>query len=284
MSYTRLLRWVVAAILCPILSPAWSAQPYYLALGDSLAKGEQWSPTGEVYYQGYAEDLAPAINMRLENLGCGGETSATMVNGGLCTYAGYPSQLAAAEAFVRQNAGNIGLVTIDIGADDYSSCLQINLDFATCLVGKTTQVVADLQTILSGLRAAGGSALHIVAVNYYDPYLAYWLQGATGQLEASATLTAITAFNVAEAAQYALNGVFVADVATAFQSLNVVPTSYADRQVPTNVAVICRDTWMCTHGNIHANTTGYQLIASTIRGLLKGIGWADSTSPESATS
>lgn len=241
---------------------AWADSGIYLALGDSLAWGEQWSPAGEIHNVGYANLIAPRLGLTLIDLGCGGETTATMIQGGTCVYPGASSQLDAAEAYIRTHP--VSLVTLDIGADDYSACLvggQYNVE---CLTAKTLQVVTGLDVIVARLRAAGGPTLRIVAMNYYNPYLAFYFNGSTGQLEASATLTAIAAFNTAQALEYTLYGVPVADVASAFQSLNFAPTVYLGQQIPTNVAVICTDTWMCAQGNIHPNTAGYQLIADTI--------------------
>lgn len=116
---------------------------------------------------------------------------------------------------------------------------------------------------------AGGANLRIVAMNYYDPLLAYWLTGSTGQTEALGSVAALLEFNSAEAGIYVLNKVPVADVAGAFKTLNVVPQLYNGQLVPTDVVEICQNTWMCSLHNIHANDTGYQLIANTIYPLTK---------------
>jgi hypothetical protein len=106
-------------------------------------------------------------------------------------------------------------------------------------------------------------------MNYYNPYLAYWFHPVTGPAEAAATLLALSIFNAAEAAEYLLFGVPVADVANAFQSLNVLPQPYNGQLVPTNVVKICQLTWMCPanggiQANLHPNDAGYQLIADTL--------------------
>jgi hypothetical protein len=65
---------------------------YYLSLGDSLAQGHQpiggpWSPLGfPGYNQGYADQLLKLVHdryeqLRLVKLGCGGETTTTMIVG-----------------------------------------------------------------------------------------------------------------------------------------------------------------------------------------------------------
>ncbi|HEX3435121.1 MAG TPA: SGNH/GDSL hydrolase family protein [Pseudacidobacterium sp.] len=248
-----------------ILTARAYSQTYYVALGDSLAAGYQPLPGGgsEIHH-GYAEDLAPKVNMTLVNLGCPGETSATMINGGECNTYTSGSQLGDAEAFLAANAGKVGLVTIDIGVNDVLSCVTNGSINASCLVQKEAQVETNLQNILTAMRNAGGSNLKIIAMNYYDPFLAEWLNGTSGQLEAVATVAAVEEFNAAEAGIYLLNAAPVADVANAFQTLNVTPVLYNGQLVPKDVVEICQNTWMCSLNNIHANDAGYQLIANTI--------------------
>ncbi|MEO6790739.1 MAG: hypothetical protein ABI249_00560, partial [Ornithinibacter sp.] len=59
----------------------------------------------------------------------------------------------------------------------------------------------------------------------------------------------------------------VADVATAFKSNDWTPVAGAG-SIPTNVATICTWTWMCLLGDIHANDTGYAVMAATVAGRL----------------
>ena len=101
---------------------------YYLALGDSLSQGVQPDAAGASVEtgQGYADQLYAALlpahpGLRLVKLGCPGETSRTMIDGGICRYPG-GSQLAAAVAFLRAHRGHVFLITIDIGANDPEDC------------------------------------------------------------------------------------------------------------------------------------------------------------------
>src|SRR5262245_33189339 len=68
--------------------------PYYLALGDSLARSIQPQPNGTLAEtkQGYVEDLFTVLRLKnpflqLQKLGCSGETTSTMIGGGVCQYA-----------------------------------------------------------------------------------------------------------------------------------------------------------------------------------------------------
>src|SRR5262249_4572426 len=142
-----------------------SAPSYYLSLGDSLALGIQPNAYGVSRATGagypdrlYAMLRHEAPGLRLVKFGCSGETSFTMISGGTCHYAGARSQLFAAERFLREHRRHIALVTIDIGANDPNSCfLGAPLSkIGTCMNSRVRLTVADLRTILSGLRAAGG--------------------------------------------------------------------------------------------------------------------------------
>ena len=65
-------------------------------------------------------------------------------------------------------------------------------------------------------------------------------------------------------------GADVADVATDFRSTVTTPVDVPalGGLVPTNVATICAWTWMCQLGDIHANDTGYAVMAATVAGRL----------------
>lgn len=76
---------------------------------------------------------------RLVKLGCSGETSYTMIRGGICRYpAG--SQLAQAKHFLRTHRRHVSLVTIDIGANDPNSCFLGNplSKVASCMSSRVT--------------------------------------------------------------------------------------------------------------------------------------------------
>ena len=101
---------------------------YYVALGDSLSQGVQPDAAGASVEtgQGYADQLYAVLHrsqptLRLVKLGCPGETTGTMIRGGICHYSD-GSQLAAAAAFLTAHRGHIFLVTIDIGANDPEDC------------------------------------------------------------------------------------------------------------------------------------------------------------------
>ncbi|HJY95210.1 MAG TPA: GDSL-type esterase/lipase family protein, partial [Streptosporangiaceae bacterium] len=137
---------------------------YYLALGDSLSQGVQPDAAGTSVEtgQGYPDQLYAMLRpsqptLRLVKLGCPGETTATMIHGGICRYPG-GSQLAAAVAFLTAHRGHVRLVTIDIGANDPEDCgswasLRIIMH---CVGTNFPDAVSNLDTILARVRAAAG--------------------------------------------------------------------------------------------------------------------------------
>jgi lysophospholipase L1-like esterase len=251
---------------------------YYVSVGDSLAVGVQPTASGKSLptNAGYANRIYSALRAHqagwhLVKLGCSGETTRTMIKGGICRYpAG--SQLAQAERFLGAHRGHIGLVTIDIGANDPNDCILGSLAFRTllrCVDTSLNQTKADLRTIMSGLRSAAGPSVPIIAMSYYVPELAGWLRGQTGKEVAVLTERLVAGYNTLLAGIYRHYGARVANVFGTFRSadfsghVNVA----GHGRLPENVATICRWTWACAPSprgpNEHANDAGYIAIAQT---------------------
>ncbi len=248
---------------------------YYLALGDSLSQGVQPDAAGTSVEtgQGYANQLYAMLRrgqptLQLVKLGCPGETTATMIHGGICRYRG-GSQLAAAGAFLSAHRGHVALVTIDIGANDPEDCgTSASLRAVTdCLGTNLPDIVGNLGTILSRLRAAAGPGVRIVGMSYYLPALAEWRNGLTGQAVAWVSERLAAGYNDLLDRAYADSGVRVANVFGAFET-----SDFGNRgpvpgvgDVPRNVARICQWTWECASPprgpNQHANQAGYGVIA-----------------------
>ena len=100
---------------------------YYVSLGDSLAAGYQPDVNANTRYaytdQLYAKLKKTDPKLVHIKLGCSGETTGTMVNGGICSYPGATSQLDAAVKFLRAHHGEVRYVTLDIGANNVDGCL-----------------------------------------------------------------------------------------------------------------------------------------------------------------
>jgi lysophospholipase L1-like esterase len=278
---------VVAAAVTACSGPATSvrshAEPvpaaYYLALGDSLSQGVQPDSAGTSVEtgQGYADQLYAVLHrgqpaLRLVKLGCPGETTATMIHGGICRYQG-GSQLAAALAFLSAHRGHLNLVTIDIGANDPENCSLHAL--TTCIGTDLPDAVSNLDTIVARLRAAAGAGVRIVGMSYYLPALAEWRDGLPGRAIARVSEWLASGYNDTLDRAYARSDVRVANVFGAFDTSDfghqvAVP---GIGTVPRNVALICQWTWECASAprgpNQHANRAGYGVIA---RAFLRAAG------------
>lgn len=225
----------------------------YLGLGDSLAFGFQpdldWS---HGYVQDYYNNLKTHGTTSLTNYGCNGEKSNTFINGG-CPYAfalhNYylGSQLNAAVSYLKNHAGTVSPVTLDMGAND----LLPDIDVSTCTVSANWATdLANLHanmvnTILPKLIAAltnsaGQRTGDLILMNYYDPYINACPNSLVYVQQINAEMTA-------DAAQFNLP---LADVYSGFGGANM----------GTN---ICTNTWICSiFKDIHAKDAGYQIIAN----------------------
>ena len=153
---------IAAAVLTACSSPPAAKPPpptsYYLALGDSLSRGVQPDAAGASAETGqgypdlvYATLLASHPALRLVRLGCPGETTKTMMHGGICHYSA-GSQLAAAAAFLRAHRGHVFLVTIDIGANDLEDCgNRPNLIQLASCIGQLPKATANVAAILTSI-------------------------------------------------------------------------------------------------------------------------------------
>jgi len=284
-------RWAVtlgtALLLVVTVAGAAAAAPgsgdrtthFYLALGDSLAAGAQPIQSGQTVptKNGYANDVLDAERtvipgLQLRNMGCLGETTTSMISGGVCSYA-KGSQLGQAVHFLKRNAGSVSFITIDIGANDVDGCIVSESVDLTCVQRAFANVQKNLPAIMSQLQAAA-PAVPIVGMNYYDPFLAAWLQGPQGQTLAQQSEQLAEQYNGAIDAVYGAFDAPVADVQTTFST-----SDFTDQvnlpgfgPVPRNVARICEWTWMCVAAprgpNIHANGKGYLEMAAAFEAVL----------------
>jgi lysophospholipase L1-like esterase len=242
---------------------------YYLSLGDSLAAGQQ--PIGDpndLYRtsDGYADQLyemaeASYPRLQLVKLGCPGETTVTMVEGGICAYP-HGSQLDEALAFLHAHRQYVSFITIDLGWNDFPCETGIE-----CVPPGVASIQAHLPGVLDALRTAAPD-VPIVGATMYDPFLGAWLTGPEGQAFATMTVwQAIVPINALVAGIYGAFGMPVADVEGAFHTTSFTPLvslpGFGD--VPLNVATICMDTWVCVPPplgpNNHANHDGYHAMA-----------------------
>lgn len=260
-----LLATLVQLSTTPGTAAAAATPSYYLALGDSLAAGVG-APSGA----GYVDDLFTAYGravpgLQLVNLGCPGETTDSMING---TCKSGQSQLSAAEAFLRAHRGQVSALTIDIGGNDVVSCASGNSVDVACFGRVVGPIVSNIKTIMSRLRAAAGPSTPMLGMNYFDPFLVFWIQPSTRGI-ATQTAQLDHAFSGLLSQAYGASNTPVADVEGAFATqdlTNTVNRPYGT--VPVSVAnacdwltMTCTPTGFSGSFDIHANATGYQVVA-----------------------
>jgi lysophospholipase L1-like esterase len=255
---------------------------FYLDLGGSASVGFQPTetfPHGQPTTEGYANDVvayeaARGVTLDLTELGCGGETTTTMMNGGDRCYHNDGSQLADAVAFLRAHDGEEGIVTIDLGFNDLRRCLRLGSNRKACVDGAMTVLQEQLPYILQSLEGAAGAGVSFVGVGFDDPYLAYAIAGRAGARIASHSETLIDQLNSALSAIYASDNIPMATVSSFFDvhnqsKVNLEGVGY----VADNVADACELTWMCApkpYGpNMHPNDAGYLKIAAAIESELQ---------------
>ncbi|WP_406830051.1 SGNH/GDSL hydrolase family protein [Pedococcus sp. KACC 23699] len=254
----------------PVVPPVLPSPGYYLALGDSLAAGFQNGVDHRT--EGYVGAVRKAVDKRhqgpteLVNLACSGETTTTMLDGGGCTY-DRGTQLAEAEKFLHDHAGQVQLVTLDIGGNDVARCGFGGLK-PSCTTPALATLSGNLPQITSRLRKAA-PGVQVVVLNYYDPFLVLDLLGSSGLGQTSVTELAKVNGVIAKSAR--TSSAQVADVASAFQTTVRTPMTVTDiGKVPTNLARILQWTWMAPpRFDFHANDTGYAVMARAVVAQLR---------------
>jgi len=269
---------------------------YYLSLGDSYSIGYQPSspsnPAGDPNGSpGYTAYVAKKKKMTLEQFGCGGATTSSIVGSIGCPDYGssdvveYPdtTQEAAALAFINNpaNAGEVGLITVSIGGNDVTSCANVTggeLAIFECIEAADTGIATNVTSLVSNLDAAltaNGDTAPVIGLTYPDVILGDWVypSGSPDQSLASLSVAAFDDY-INPTLQAAYGG------APNFVNVTKAPYKYATAgddtplttlkkvmpygKIPAAVAEICQLTYFCSQGNIHANTTGYTNIGKLI--------------------
>lgn len=292
---------VAALVGCAATVQAGAGPPpqrYYVAIGASETLGYQGTAhghSGRVRAHGYTDDVAAAEQARwpgleLKTFACAGlrmdvsldggraktlpaalkKTTPGTVSGRCVVNAG--SEVGHAARFLRAHRGQVALVTIDVGYADLATCFRHATVNSTCVTATLGRVSAGLPTAVRRLRSAGGSSLRIVGIGHGDPTLAAYLKDTPSQRAfATATATATEQFTQVTKAAYASVHVPLADISQAF-SLGVTSPVHSKRwgSIPLDVGRVCTLTWVCVNGDIHPNTQGYHVIASSVEAAARG--------------
>lgn len=246
------------AVVLVLRNPTvFSAQHYYLALGNSISFGYQpdLDFTDGFVDQTFAQ-LQKANVTDLANFACAGESTTTMIHGncpgGLIHHDAYKGpQLDAAVAFLKAHAGKVNPVTLDIGSNDV---LQ-DFNITTCsAVGDPTGDLATMDAnltitilprLLDAMKPAKGIApTDFVLLNYYNPY-------AKACPSSSVFAHQLNDHLAADARQFQIP---VVDVYSAFGG---------DANMASN---ICAYTWMCNAQtpDLHPTTAGYKVMGNAV--------------------
>ncbi len=254
---------------------------FYLDLGGSASVGFQPTesvPHGQPTTEGYANDVVAyeasrGVTLDLTELGCGGETTTSMISGADRCYHQDGSQLADALSFLRAHNGYEGIVTIDLGFNDLRGCLHLGSRGQACVDGRMAVLQEQLPYIVQSLKGAAGAGVSFVGIGFDDPYLADALTGPAGKRFASYSETVINELNDALSAIYASADIPMATVSSFFDAdLRSEVNLKEMGSVPSDVASACELTWMCApkpYGpNLHPNDAGYLKIAEAIERVL----------------
>jgi len=211
---------VVAA--APGVSGA-SGPTYYLSLGDSYSVGYQPNPTTGGYggpSYGFTGTAATAKGYTLENFGCGGATTASILTfpdeycgvtdpinnpngygpaamaGTVGPFSGAQTQGQAAAAFIAAHPNEVGLVTVSIGGNDVTPCAAAsptNLvngepDAEDCVIAGLGPITSNVSTLAGALRSALESAdgtkvgkkVPIIGLTYPDVLLGLYVNSGPG--------------------------------------------------------------------------------------------------------
>jgi lysophospholipase L1-like esterase len=245
-------------------SPGPADTGVYVALGDSLAAGMQ-PGRGDVRGTAYPAVVGAGLGAHVENLGCSGETTVSLVEGGLCRYP-EGSQLRTAEAVLRK--GRVHLVTLDIGANDALWCAAPDRIDEACLAEGLDQVRSTLPGILQRLRSAAGPDTPIVVLTYYNPFVAWSRTGADPARIAEGGRM-MGALNDVLRAEAKSAGASVVGMEVALHGADTSETVVDGERMPRNVAEICRATFACTRSDIHLTDTGARTIGEAILAAMR---------------
>ena len=249
---------------------------YYVSLGDSYASGYQPDKgnTREGFvYQVPALARKRGYNLKVVNFGCGGATTKSMMEQVGCPKAGLgpgakpfnKTQIAAATDFIRANRKKVALITVSISGNDVTRCVSAP-DPITCVADAQAAIKANVGNAARQLRAAAGRKPVLVGTTYPDVVLGAWVRG--NQSIASLSVVAFERLiNPTLKDSYAEgNGRFV-DVTRetgAYGDMSVMETLAPYGSIPKPVAEVCRISWYCEKGDIHARKAGYAIIAKMV--------------------
>jgi len=267
---------------------------YYLSLGDSYSVGYQ---PGLGATAGFTAYVAKKTKMQLENFGCGGATTTSILTVVGCTSpygppaatdaVSYPTetQEQAAVGFIAANPGHVGLITVSIGGNDVTACASAS-NPVSCVAAATTNIQTNVTALVAALNgaltSAGDTSAKLIGLTYPDVILGDYVYppGAPNTTLANESISAFDLLvNPALHTAYTSvpEGSFVnvtsapykkattGDDTGSTSSVSPTPGDVTTKLkpygvIPVAVWEVCQLTYYCSQGNIHANTKGYKFI------------------------
>jgi hypothetical protein len=272
-----------------VSSAAKSPSPYYLSLGDSYSIGYQPNIGGTPGYTGY---VAQRLKMVPENFGCGGATTTSMTKSAGCgdpasqsaaPYSGITQEQAALN-FIAAHPGAVKLITVSIGGNDFDGCST-----EQCVQSAMPTMESNIKSLVSSLTTALSSAsdsnARIIGLTYPDVNLGLYVYPSNPptSTNVSNAQMSISAFDdlinptLKQSYLSVPQGSFVNVTSAKYQksaqgddtNLQVTERVSPYGKVPAAVGEVCKLTYFCSQGNIHANTKGYAFIGKLVVAMYK---------------
>lgn len=250
---------------------------FYLDIGGSASRGTQPNTlhNGNIDMltdEGYSNDVVSwaqnhGVSLALTEIGCGGETTRSMISGNDRCYRGHGSQLDSAVAFLQAHRYGAGLVTIDLGFNDVIHCMSTTGVKPTCVHRHIVALRRQLRFILRALVKAKGPKVTLIGVGHYDPFLDSY-KGVVPRSVAQMSVWATRVLDTTLIRTYRHYGVAMARIGSSFKVGDVKRVYEGGRRVPEDALQVCRMTWMCHRErggpNYHPNDRGYRSMARAI--------------------
>ena len=270
-----------AVVAGPAQASTPSTPTYYVSVGDSYSVGYQ---PGKGATAGYTGFVAGKTHLKLVNFGCGGATTTSILQtvgcpdvlphtAGVMTYP-TTTQIAAADAFIAANKAHIGLITVTIGGNDVTGCAT-QANPTSCVTTASKTIETNVTTLAADLRNAAGPTVPIIGSTYPDVILGSYVYPKRPPAASSVALAklSVVAFksliNPALSKSYASAKASFVDVTKASGAYEPLTKKTKSKKkvyksLPAPVVRVCKLTWYCTKGDIHATNKGYDLIGHLI--------------------
>ena len=253
----------------------------YLDIGASVSVGVQPTPRdprGQPTNQGYSNRLISLeatknITMKLTEIGCPGESIASMIHGPDPCYVAPDTQLSDALVFLHKHHDASTLVTVDLGFNTLDVCLRGRDIDLICVTPQLALLRQQLSQVMRALINAAGSRVVFVGLGHYNPYLTKSTKEGAAEVFAGNSVAAMRRMNQSLSQVYGSFNVRMANISGAFHEDDTRVVRISKKEVTTaNVQYECRFTWMCAPKpfgpNIHPTNAGYQAIARAISAAL----------------